>query len=85
MALAAFLFSFVSFVLLLEYSSKYIYGIGILSEYVSTYFTLCSCYTEYTASLSGRCFGAVIVFADAITLCHDDDIRVVSGSLGVVS
>ena len=85
MALVAFLSSFVSFVLLLEYSSKYIYGIGILSKYMSTYFTLCSCYTEYTASLSGRCFGAGIMFAYAITLCHDDDIRVVSGSLGVVS
>ena len=74
MALIAFLFSFVSFVLLLEYSSIYIYGIEILSEYMSTYFILCSCYTEYTASLFGRCFGAGIVFAYAITLCHDDDI-----------
>ena len=52
---------------------------------MSTYFTLCSCYTEYIAILSGRCFGAGIVFAYAITLCHDDDIRVVSGSLDVVS
>ncbi len=85
MALAAFLLSFVSFVLLLEYSSKYIYGIEILSEYMSTYFTLCFCYTEYMASLSGRCFGAGIMFACAITLCHDDDIRVVFGSLDVVS
>ena len=85
MALVASLSSFVSFVLLLENSSKYIYGIGILSKYMSTYFTLCSCYTEYTASLSGRCFGAGIMFAYAITLCHDDDIRVVSGSLDVVS
>ena len=85
MALATFLSSFVSFVLLLEYSSIYISGIEILSEYMSTNFTLCSCYTEYTASLSGRCFGAGIIFAYAITLCHDDDIRVVSGSLDVVS
>ncbi len=85
MALATFLFYFVSFVLLLEYSSKYIYGIEILSEYMSTYFTLCSCYTEYTASLSGRCCGAGRMFAYAIPLCHDDDIREVSGSLGVVS
>ena len=85
MALAAFLFSFVSFVLLLEYSSIYIYGIEILSKYMNAYSTICSCYTEYTASLSGRCFGAGIVFAYAITLCHDDDIRVVSSSLGVVS
>jgi hypothetical protein len=54
MVLVALLFSFVSFVLLLEYSSIYIYGIEILSEYMSTYFTLYSCYTEYTASLSGR-------------------------------
>ena len=84
MALAAFLSSFVSFVLLLEYSSLYIYGIEILSEYINANFTLCSCYTEYTASLSGRCFGAGIMFAYAITLCHDDDIRVVSGSLDVV-
>ena len=85
MALATFLSSFVSFVLLLEYSSIYISGIEILSEYINTYFTLYSCYTEYTASLSGRCFGAGIMFAYAITLCHDDDIRVVSGSLNVVS
>ncbi len=46
---------------------------------------LCSCYTDYTASLSGRCIGTGIMFAYAITLCHDDDIRVVSGSLGMVS
>ncbi len=85
MALVAFLSSFVSFVLLLEYSSLYIYGIEILFEYMNANFTLCSCYTEYAASLSGRCFGAGIMFAYAITLCHDDDIRVVSGSLYVVS
>ncbi len=85
MALVAFLSSFVSFVHLLKYSSIYIYGIEILSEYMSTYFTLCYGYTEYTASLSGRCFGADIMFAYAITPCHDDDIRVVSGSLDVVS
>ncbi len=29
--------------------------------------------------------GAGIMFAYAITLCHDDDIRVVYASLGVVS
>ncbi len=52
---------------------------------MNAYFTLCSCYTEYTASLSGRCFGAGIIFAYAITLCHDNDIRVVSGSLDMVS
>ncbi len=85
MALVAFLSSFVSLVLLLEYSSLYIYGIEILFEYMNAYFTLCSCYSEYTASVSGRCFGAGIMFAYAITLCHDDDIRVVSGSLGMVS
>jgi hypothetical protein len=85
MTLVAFLSSFVSFVLLLEYSSKYISVIEILSEYMNTYFILCSCYIEYTASLSGRCFGAGIMFAYAITLCHDDDIIVVSGSLDVVS
>ncbi len=85
MALVALLFSFVSFVLLLEYSSLYIYGNEILSDYMNANFTLCSCYTNYTASLSGRCFGTGIVYAYGITLCHDDDIRVVSGSLGVVS
>jgi hypothetical protein len=52
---------------------------------MNTNFTLCSCYTDYTASLSGRCFGTGIVFAYAITLCRDDDIRVVYGSLDVVS
>jgi len=85
MALVAFLSSFVGFILLLEYSSLYIYGIEILSEYMNANFTLYSYYTDYTASLSGRCIGMGIVFAYAITLCHDDDIRVVSGSLGVVS
>ncbi len=85
MALVAFLSFFVSFVFLLEYSSIYIYDIEIFSEYMSTYFTLCSYYTEYTASLSGRCFGAGTMFAYAITLCDDDDIRVVSGYLDVVS
>jgi hypothetical protein len=85
MALVAFLFSFVTIVLLLEYSSLYIYGIEILSEYMNANFTYCSRYTYYTASLSGRCFGAGIMFAYAITLRHDDDIRVVSGSLDVVS
>jgi hypothetical protein len=85
MALVAFLSSFVSFVLCLEYSSLYISGIEILFEYMNANFTLCSCYTDYTASLSGRCIGTGIVFAYAITLCHDDDIIEVSGSLGVVS
>ncbi len=85
MALVAFLSSFVSFVLLLEYSFLYIYGIEVLSEYMSANFTLCPCYTDYTASLSRRCIGTGIMFAYAITLCHDDDIRVVSSSLGVVS
>ncbi len=85
MALVAFLLSFVSFVLLLEYSSIYIYDIEIFSKYMNAYFTLCSCYTEYTASLSGTCFGAGKMFASAITLCLDDDIRVVSSSLDVVS
>jgi hypothetical protein len=85
MALVALLFSFVSFVLYLEYSSLYIYGIEILSEYMIANFTLCSCYIEYTTSSSRRCFSAGIIFAYAIALCHDDDIRVVSGSLDVVS
>ncbi len=85
MVLVALLFSFLSFVLLLEYSSIYIYGIGKLPEYMNANFTLCSCYTKYTANLSRRCIGTGIVFAYAITLCHDDGIRVVSGSLGVVS
>ena len=68
MALVVFLSSFVSFVLLLEYSSLYIYGIEILSEYMNANFSLCSCYTEYVARLSGRCFGAGIMFAYAIIL-----------------
>ncbi len=37
------------------------------------------------ASLSRRCIGTGIIFAYAITLCQDDNIRVVSGSLSVVS
>ncbi len=48
-------------------------------------FTLYLSYIDYTASLSGGCNGTGILFACAITLCHDDDIRVVSGSLGEVS
>jgi hypothetical protein len=35
--------------------------------------------------LSGRCIGIDIMFAYAITLCHDNLIIVVSGSLGVMS
>ncbi len=85
MALVAFISSFVTFVLYLEYSSLYISSIEILSKYMNTNFTLCSCYTDYTASLSRRCIGTGIMFTYEITLCHDDDIRVVSGSLGVVS
>ncbi len=63
MALVAFLSSFVSFVHLLEYSSKYISGIEILSEYMSTYFTLCSCYTEYMTLVE-------IGTSMAIYFCH---------------
>ena len=85
MALVGFLSSFVSFVLLLEYSSLYNSGIVILFNYMNTNFTLYLSYVDYTASLSGRCHGTGIMFAYAITLCHDDDIRVVFGSLGVVS
>ncbi len=86
MVVVALIFSFVSFILYLEYFSIYIYDIGILSEYMNANFTLlCLCYTDYTDSLSGRCIGTGIMFAYSITLCHDDDIRVVSGSLGVVS
>ncbi len=44
-----------------------------------------SCYTDYTANLYGRCIGTGIMFAYAITLCHDNDIRVVSSNLGVMS
>ncbi len=77
MALVAFIFSFVSFFTLF----RIIFFIHLW--YAN--FTLCSCYTEYTTSLSRKCFGAGIMFAYAITLCHDDDIRVVSDSLGVVS
>lgn len=58
----------------LEYFSIYIYSIKILSEYTNAYFTLCSYYTEYSASLSRRWFSAGIIFAYAITRCHDDDI-----------
>ncbi len=49
MALVALLSSFVSFVLYIEYSSLYISGIGILSEYMNANFTLCSSYIDYTA------------------------------------
>ncbi len=85
MAPVSLLSTFVRFVLYLEYSSLYKSGIELLSEYMNANFILCSCYTDYTASLSGTCIGTYIVFAYAITLSHDDDIRVVSGSLGVVS
>ena len=51
MALVALLFSFVRFVLYLEYFSLYNSGIEILSEYIeymNANFILCSCYTDYT-------------------------------------
>ncbi len=72
MDLVSLLSYFVSFVLYLQYSSLYIFCIEILSEYINANFTLCSCYTDYTASLSGRCIGTGIMFAYAIILCHDD-------------
>ncbi len=84
MALVTFLCSFVRLVFNLEYSSVYDSGIVILSDYINTSFTLCPRYYDYTASLSGRCIGTGIMFAYANTLCHDGDIRVIFGSLGVV-
>ncbi len=85
MALVALLSSFVRLVFYLEYPSLYNFGIVILSKYMNANFTLYPSYIDYTASLSGRCVGTGIVFAYAITLYHDNDIRVVSGSLGMVS
>ncbi len=70
MALVALLSSFVSLVLYLEYSYLYISGNEIRSKSMNANFILYSCYTDYTASLSGRCIGTG---------------RVVSGSLSVVS
>ncbi len=85
MALVALLSSFVRLVLYLEYSSLYHSSNEIHSEYMNANFTLCSRYIDYTTSLCGRCIGTGIMCAYVMTLCHDDDIRVVSGSLGVVS
>ncbi len=80
MSLTAFLSSFVRLILYLEYSSLYNSCIEILSAYMNANFTLYSSYIDYTASLSGRCIDTGIMFAYAITLCHGDDIRVISGS-----
>ncbi len=51
---------------------------------MNTNFTICSSYIYYDASLSGRCNGVGIIIVFMITLCHDDDIRVVFGNLSVV-
>lgn len=83
MALVAFT-SFVRLVLLLEYSFLYYCGIILLSEYMNTNFIICPSYIYYDASLSGRCNGVGIMIVFTMTLCHDDDIRVVFGNLSVV-
>ncbi len=83
MALVAFL-SFVRLVLYLEYSSLYYFGIVLLSEYMNTNFIICPSYIYYDASLSGRCNGVGIMIVFTMTLCHDDDIRLVFCNLSVV-
>ncbi len=52
---------------------------------MNTNFTIYPSYINYDDSLSGKCNGVDIIIVYTITLCHDDDIRIVSGSLGVVS
>ncbi len=51
---------------------------------MNTNFIICPSYIYYNASLSGTCniVGIMIVFT--MTLCHDNDIRVVFGNLSVV-
>ncbi len=83
MALVAFP-SFVRLVLLLKYSSLYNFGIVLLSEYMNTNFIIGPSYIYYDASLSERCNGVGIMIVLTMTLCHDDDIRVVYGNLSVV-
>ncbi len=80
MALVA-LPSFVRLIQLLEYSSKYIYGTLLHSDFLSTDFLIY--YSRYNclASLPGRCTGVGIIFTYMIVLCHDDDFRVVFGSI----
>ena len=76
--------SFVRLVFYLEYSSLYYFGIVLLFEYMNTYFTICSSYIHYDASLSGRYNGVSIMIIFTMTLCHDDDIRIVFGNLSMV-
>ena len=75
---------FVRLVQLLEYSSKFIYGTLLYSDYSNTDFPIY--YSRYNclASLPGRCIGVGIMFIYMIALSHDDDCRVVFGSISEV-
>ena len=67
-------------VLFIEYSSQYIYGTLLHSDYFSIYYSGYNC----LASLPGRCIGVGIIFIYMIALSHDDDCTVVFGSISEV-
>jgi hypothetical protein len=69
----------------IEYSSQYIYGTLLHSDFSSTGFPIN--YSRYNclACLLGRCNSMGIMFIAIITLCHDDDCGVVFGSVSKVS
>jgi hypothetical protein len=51
---------------------------------MNTNFIIYPNYINYDASLSGKCNGVSIMIMYTISLCHDDDIRIVFGNLSVV-
>ena len=51
---------------------------------MNTSFTIYPSCINYDASLSGKCNGVGIMIVHTMTLCHDDDIRVVFGNLSVM-
>ncbi len=51
---------------------------------MNTKFIIYPNYIDYDASLSGKCNGVGIMIMYTISLCHDDDIRIIFGNLSVV-
>ncbi len=62
----------------------YYFGIVLFSEYMNISFIIHPSNIYYDASLSGRCNSVGIMIVYTMTLCHDDDIRVVFVNLSMV-